>query len=252
LTGKVASDFPTISYQKSGANAKVTISLSDLAALTTAYSSGGIKEISDGKYRLDLPDAALTTATRLSISGYSTGKAVICGDIDVQYVQSDLRQAVGQNQTLDANNALNVSAKYWAGTLIVATSVPVGTAAGVANGLPKLDANQYVGANIRQVVGQDVSSDGQGSLYTIPVTADGNATPLGLTIARVARLDNLDATVASRMATFTLPTNFSSLSIDSSGLVGLFASQSFNNSGQSTALPANVTKWLSQTPRALK
>jgi hypothetical protein len=124
--------------------------------------------------------------------------------------------------------------------------------AGVANGLPILDVNQYVGANIRQVIGQDVGSDGQGSLYTIPVTADGNATPLGLTVARVTKLDNLDAAITTRMATFTLPTNFSSFSIDSSGLVGLFASQSFNNSGQSTALPANVTKWLSQTPRALK
>jgi len=37
--------------------------------------------------------------------------------------------------TLDSNNALNVSAKYWAGTTINAASIPVSTAAGASGGL---------------------------------------------------------------------------------------------------------------------
>lgn len=41
----------------------------------------------------------------------------------------------------------------------------------------------------------------------------------GLTALGDARIANLDAAITSRMATFTLPTNFSALNIDSSGIV---------------------------------
>ena len=41
----------------------------------------------------------------------------------------------------------------------------------------------------------------------------------GLTALGDTRIANLDATISSRMATFTLPTRFSSLSIDTSGFV---------------------------------
>ncbi|MDB4916806.1 MAG: hypothetical protein JWM95_4450, partial [Gemmatimonadetes bacterium] len=45
----------------------------------------------------------------------------------------------------------------------------------------------------------------------------------GLTALGDARIVNLDATVSTRMATFTLPANFASLSITASGLVALSA-----------------------------
>jgi hypothetical protein len=44
-------------------------------------------------------------------------------------------------------------------------------------------------------------------------------------------LSRLDAAVTTRMATFTLPTNFSALSITAGGLVTLAATQVFNNTG---------------------
>lgn len=47
----------------------------------------------------------------------------------------NLKNAAGTAVTLDANNVLNVSTKYWAGTAITATSIPVATAAGATNGL---------------------------------------------------------------------------------------------------------------------
>jgi hypothetical protein len=53
----------------------------------------------------------------------------------------DLGKALGAAVTLDANNVLNVSAKYWAGTAVSATSIPVATAAGAAGGLPINGAN---------------------------------------------------------------------------------------------------------------
>jgi hypothetical protein len=46
-----------------------------------------------------------------------------------------------------------------------------------------------------------------------------------LSSTRAGNLDNLDATTSSRMATFTLPTNFSSLAIDGSGRVTLAPQQ---------------------------
>jgi hypothetical protein len=47
----------------------------------------------------------------------------------------DVEDWHAQAVTLDSNNAPNVSTKYWAGTLIVASSIPVATAAGAAGGL---------------------------------------------------------------------------------------------------------------------
>ncbi len=62
-TGKVASNM-TGSYLRQG-GVRVSISLSDLAAVNSSYSSGGVKEIDStnqpGLYRLDIPDAAIAT-----------------------------------------------------------------------------------------------------------------------------------------------------------------------------------------------
>lgn len=58
-TGKVAADF-TAYFFRQGDSAATVISLSDLGAISTAYTSGGVKEISStnmpGLYRIDLPN----------------------------------------------------------------------------------------------------------------------------------------------------------------------------------------------------
>jgi VCBS repeat-containing protein len=62
-TGKVAADM-TGSYWRQG-GVRVAITLANLAAVNSAYSSGGVKEVDatnmPGVYRLDLPDAAVGT-----------------------------------------------------------------------------------------------------------------------------------------------------------------------------------------------
>lgn len=62
-TGKVAADV-TASYWRQG-GLRVAITVSDLAAVDSAYSSGGWKEVDStnmpGIYRFDLPDAAIAT-----------------------------------------------------------------------------------------------------------------------------------------------------------------------------------------------
>src|SRR6478672_5696041 len=59
-TGKLAAGL-TAYYYRQGANATVSVSLSDLANLNTAYTSCGVKEIGDGLYRVDWPDGAFAT-----------------------------------------------------------------------------------------------------------------------------------------------------------------------------------------------
>lgn len=75
LTGKAAADF-TLTYRRDGAN--VPIVLSDLAELTTAHTDGGVKEVGNGEYRLDLPDAAVAAgADQVSVQGTVAGGVVL-------------------------------------------------------------------------------------------------------------------------------------------------------------------------------
>ena len=56
--GKVAADL-SAGYWRPGMAATLGISLVDLSTLDQAYSSGGVKHVNYGDYRLDLPDAAI-------------------------------------------------------------------------------------------------------------------------------------------------------------------------------------------------
>lgn len=55
-------------YKRNGNLASVAITLATLAAITTAWATGGFKEVDatnmPGLYRLDIPDAALATGVR--------------------------------------------------------------------------------------------------------------------------------------------------------------------------------------------
>lgn len=63
-------------------SAKVAITEATLAALTTAYSSGGFLHVSDGDYTLDLPDAAFATGVNfVDYGGTVTGMIVIGGRV---------------------------------------------------------------------------------------------------------------------------------------------------------------------------
>lgn len=94
VTGLTAATMPTISYERV-AEALVGITLSDLAALTSAYSSGGVKEVGSGYYRLDCPDAAFATASRVRIIGEATGKHVLYPVITCAHLSGNLAQWLG-------------------------------------------------------------------------------------------------------------------------------------------------------------
>jgi hypothetical protein len=75
LTGKVAADF-ALTYRRAGAN--VPLSLSDLASVDAAHTDGGIYEVGNGEYRLDLPDAAVATgANQVSVTGTVDGGVLL-------------------------------------------------------------------------------------------------------------------------------------------------------------------------------
>lgn len=88
VTGLIAATMPAIYYWIAGANSAVAISLSDLALITSAWSSGGVKEIDSvnlaGYYRLDVPNAAWAGSGQVTIGGEASGKHVIMEAIDNQ------------------------------------------------------------------------------------------------------------------------------------------------------------------------
>jgi hypothetical protein len=81
VTGLVAATFPALTYSLAGPNADVSISLSDLALITTAYTSGGVKERGGGVYRLDYPNGMLTTGGVVTLRGEASGKRVIAENL---------------------------------------------------------------------------------------------------------------------------------------------------------------------------
>lgn len=68
-----------ISYQNTQTGTVTAISLSDLAATNSAWSSGGIKHIAGGVYRLCIPDAAVpaTEGARTIIAGTATAFQIL-------------------------------------------------------------------------------------------------------------------------------------------------------------------------------
>jgi len=145
LTGLVYNSASLVAYYALPKAASVSITLATLAAVTSAYSSGGFKEIDStnmpGWYRFDIPDAAL---------------------------------ASGRFVSLHFKGATNM-------------------------------APTPVEIELTGIDNQDATAFG---------------------------VSRIDAAVTTRMATFTLPTNFSSLVIDGSGRIDL-------------------SKWLGSAPNVL-
>jgi len=97
VTGKVAADFPACKWSNGDNTADTTITLSDLAAITTAHpnnnTAGGVKEREGGWYRLDLPNNMFTGSGRKNLTfAETTGKRIVVPEIDCQYTQTNVAQ----------------------------------------------------------------------------------------------------------------------------------------------------------------
>jgi hypothetical protein len=98
VTGLVSTTLPTISYTTER-GATTSISLSNLSTLTSAFSSGGVFERASGYYRLDVPNAAFTSAGRTTIFGEAAGKRVIPVRIEVRNVHANAVQIASTDAT---------------------------------------------------------------------------------------------------------------------------------------------------------
>lgn len=102
-----------ISYRRVGGD-NVAISLSNLSAIDDAHSDGGLYEIGNGLYRLDLPDAAVAAgASRVVIHGTATGMVMLPKTINlVAYNPQDnvrLGLTALPNAAADAAGGLPIS-----------------------------------------------------------------------------------------------------------------------------------------------
>lgn len=159
VTGLVAATFPTTYYQRAGEALPAAITLSDLAATNSTYSSGGVKELTGGYYRLDVPNAAFATATRVRIIGEASGKHIIYPPIDVNVVRADDRN--GDAIPTAAQNAAAID------TATLATDI----------------AAELQGSGVSYTVVSPIAQDGD-SMTIVPGDdyADADSRAIGVTI----------------------------------------------------------------------
>lgn len=106
VTGLVAATWPPTYYLIAGQSVPSAITLSDLATQNSAWSSGGVKELTGGYYRLDLPNAAFAAEGHVRISGEASNKHAVHPAIQVSAALSRKQAEV------------RVCAKTTAGTML--------------------------------------------------------------------------------------------------------------------------------------
>lgn len=111
VTGLLAATFPSLSWSLAGNTAATSFpALSDLALITTAYASGGVKERSGGWYRLDWPNAAFVSAGTVKLIGEASGKHVIMEPVMVQAIASPTNITAGTITTVtNVTNAVAIT-----------------------------------------------------------------------------------------------------------------------------------------------
>lgn len=139
-------------YRREGA-AVVSITEATLASLTTAHTDGGFLHVSNGEYRLDLPDAAFATgANYVDVGGTVTGMIVIGGR--VRLVDYDMEDATRLGLTALPNAAAEAAGGLYTrgsgagqiaqdanGRVSVNVAAYGGTGGTFSGGRPSVDVN---------------------------------------------------------------------------------------------------------------
>jgi hypothetical protein len=194
VTGLVAATFPATSWSLAGNTAATAITLSDLALITTAYTSGGVKERSGGYYRLDLPNAALANAGVVTLIGEASGKRLVHPRVQVgaTVTAGSVTGNVAGNVTGSVGSiaAGGINAASIATDAIDADALAADAVTEIQSGLSTLNA-----AGVRTAVGL-ASANLDTQLTAVP-TANANADALldraagvetGLTVRQWLRL----------------------------------------------------------------
>lgn len=223
LTGLVFNTASLVAYYTfTGANAtSVAITLATLAAVNSAFSSGGFKEIDatnmPGLYRLDIPNAGLATSKGRSVTIMLKGAAnMVPCVLEVELTGLDNQDGVRAGLTALPNAAAAASG----GLPTIGATIPNATA-GAAGGL------FIAGTNAATTITTSFTTTFTGNL----TGSVGSVT--GLTAS------NLDATISSRMATYTQPTGF---------LAAIFPSGTLANTTNITAGTITTATNLTNAP----
>jgi hypothetical protein len=197
-------------YRREGA-AKVSITEATLAALTTAHTDGGFLHVSDGNYRLDLPDAAFATgANYVEVGGAVTGMIVIGGrvrltDFNLETATQPVNatQFAGQTITAAAGVTLPSSVasptNITAGTITTVTNLTNAPSAGDLTATMKTSVGTAVAAsavasvtgNVGGSVGSVVGAVGSvtGAVASVTGNVGGNVTGSIGSLASQAKAD---------------------------------------------------------------
>lgn len=113
LTGLVYNSPSLTAYYHRPGGSTTAITLATLAAYTSAYSSGGFKEIDatnmPGWYRLDIPDAVLATGVNFAYIALKGAANMAPVNIEIQLSSMDLNDAVRGGMTALPNAAAAAS-----------------------------------------------------------------------------------------------------------------------------------------------
>ena len=108
-----------LNYRRQG-EAVSSITEASLASLTTAHTDGGFIHVQNGRYRLDLPDAACASGVdHVTVGGTITGGVVIprtilldYADVNVAQISTDAREEVADTVWDEATSGHNVAGSY--------------------------------------------------------------------------------------------------------------------------------------------
>lgn len=153
-------------YRKVG-GARTAITEATLAAVDSAYSSGGFIHISDGYCRLDLPNAALDTEGYVDFGGTATGMVMIGGRIKVGPPPVNAIQVSGTTLTardigasvLLSNGTGTGQISLSSGAVLLQatqTGVTIPTVTTLTN-LPAITANWLTAAGIAADAGAEIA-----------------------------------------------------------------------------------------------
>lgn len=203
LSGLVFNTSGLIAYYTfTGANATATqITLATLAAVNSAFSSGGFKELDatnmKGTYRLDLPNAAIAASKGQTVTiqlGGATNMAPCV--LEIELTAWNNQDGVRGGMTAMPNAA----ASAIGGLLTAPTTANVGLA----------DLSRILGTALTETAGQIAAAFKKffdkatptGTINSLPDAVPGAAGGLLVddvwTDARAAKLDNLDVAVSTR------------------------------------------------------
>ena len=182
----------TAYYSHTGANATATaITLATLAAVNSAYSSGGFKELDatnmPGTYRLDLPNAAVASAKGQSVIVYIQGAANLAPCV----LEVELTATNNQSATAFITGVNSVAPPTnWNLTSIDANGrLDVIKLAGTTQTARDIGASVLVGDK----TGFSLSSAGIQAIWDALTSALTTASSIGKLL-----VDNINATISSR------------------------------------------------------